>query len=135
MESQRTQIEERVDVVISWLLRLGVILCALIILGGWTVSIARSAASGSSNLPQLAQGGLLPDSAVTHSLAGIQEGLARGSARAWIGVGLMLLIALPIVRVAFMVILFGVERDWPFALLTLFVLVLLLSGLLLGKAV
>jgi uncharacterized membrane protein len=133
MHIERSKLEARMDVLLSWLLRLGVIVCAVIILGGWAVALARNA-SRPSSLPYLTHGQMLPETEVMHSLAGVSAGLAGGSARAWIALGLMLLIALPIVRVGLTVILFGIERDWVYVGLALTVLVLLLGGLLLGKA-
>jgi uncharacterized membrane protein len=51
-----------------------------------------------------------------------------------INVGLLLLIALPILRVALTTLIFLYERDWAFVVITLVVLCVLLSGLFLGKA-
>jgi len=133
MEIQRSSLEARMDILLSWLLRLGVIVCALIILGGWVLSLVHSSTRPSA-LPRLTHGEILPEAAVAHSLSDLQEGLVRGSARAWIGAGLLLLIALPILRVGLTVILFGIERDWVYMTFALVVLVMLLSGLLLGKA-
>ena len=48
--------------------------------------------------------------------------------------GLILLIATPVARVAVSVLVFVVERDGAFVLITLFVLILLLLSFLLGKA-
>ena len=49
-------------------------------------------------------------------------------------VGLVLLIATPVVRVAFMLIAFVVQRDRVYAAISGLVLALLLYGLLLGRA-
>ena len=51
-------------------------------------------------------------------------------ARCVIQLGLLLLIATPVARVAFSVFAFAKQRDWTFVVITLIVLGLLLYGLL-----
>ncbi len=134
MTSRNPALEAKVDLVLSWLLRVGVLLCAAVIAAGWAGNLLRPPANQAAAIPALARGGLLPESAVSHSLADVTAGLAGGSPRAVIVVGLMLLIALPIARVALTVVTFGLERDWLYVGLALVVLALLISGLLLGRA-
>jgi uncharacterized membrane protein len=50
-----------------------------------------------------------------------------------IAVGLILLIALPIVRVAMTVFLFLKEKDYTYLAITLFVLTVLMTGVFFGK--
>jgi uncharacterized membrane protein len=51
-----------------------------------------------------------------------------------IALGLLLLILLPVARVGMTVLLFLAERDWTYLVITLFVFSMLISSLLLGKA-
>jgi uncharacterized membrane protein len=125
-------IETKADLALSLLLRLGVLACAFIIATGWIGNLARPAADAA--LPQLLRGEILPAATVSHSLAEVAGGLAQGHSGAIMLLGLMLLIALPIVRVALTAAAFSLERDWFYVALSLLVLALLLSGLLLGRA-
>jgi uncharacterized membrane protein len=68
------------------------------------------------------------------SLAGIFHGPASGDARSIIQCGLLLLIATPIIRVAFTWVAFLIQRDRVYVAVTTIVLALLLYGLLYGKA-
>lgn len=133
MAPQRTALEARMDVWLSWLLRLGVLLCAVILVAGLVTSLAFPTASP-SNLPALVRGEVLADASVAHSWSAVAAGLAGGSARGWLVAGLILLIALPFVRVLLTAVLFGIERDWLYVALDLLVFALLMSGLLLGRA-
>ncbi|MFI5400608.1 MAG: DUF1634 domain-containing protein, partial [SAR324 cluster bacterium] len=95
MAPQRTALEARMDLWLSWLLRIGVLVCAAILLAGLATSLARTTARP-SNLPALLRGEVIAGAGVAHSWSDVAVGLAAGSARAWIVVGLILLIALPI---------------------------------------
>ncbi len=140
--STQATLESRVNLILSWLLRLGVLLCAAVILVGWVGSLVRPdaspntapAASSTLSLAALTHNGIAPEGSVTHSIAGILSGLVSGSPRALIVAGLMLLIALPLARVALTAVTFAIERDWLYVTLALIVLALLVSGLLLGRA-
>jgi uncharacterized membrane protein len=52
----------------------------------------------------------------------------------FLALGLLVLIATPIVRVVGSIIIFAYERDWRFALITLVVLAIVMLSLLLGRA-
>jgi uncharacterized membrane protein len=124
----------KVHLLLSLLMRVGVLVCAAVLAAGWIGNLARPPAD-STTIAVLRSGGILPEGTVTNSLAEVVSGLARGSPRAVIVTGLMLLIALPIVRVAMTAVSFAQERDVLYVALSLVVLALLLSGLLLGRAV
>lgn len=51
----------------------------------------------------------------------------------WLALGLLLLIATPILRVAGSVIAFLIERDWRYAFITFIVFLIVLSSILLGR--
>lgn len=63
-------------------------------------------------------------------VSAIVSGAARFEARSVIMLGLLVLIATPILRVVFSVVIFLFERDVIFVAITLFVLAVLLFGLL-----
>jgi uncharacterized membrane protein len=134
MDDGKRKIETKADLVLSLLLRVGVLACALVIAAGWIGNLARPAPPADAALPQLLRGEILPAATVSHSLAEVAGGLAQGRSGAVMLLGLMLLIALPIVRVALTAAAFSLERDWFYVALSLLVLALLLSGLLLGRA-
>ena len=92
--------------------------------------------SGSANDTVVAAltGGGSPDYRPPTSVAEVWSGVSQFRSEAVIAAGLMLLIALPIVRVAFTSLVFLHERDWAFFVITLVVLSVLLSGILLGRA-
>ena len=68
------------------------------------------------------------------SLPGIVHGTLAGDARAIIQLGLVLLIATPILRVAFTWVAFALQRDRMYVAITSIVLAVLLYGLLYGRA-
>jgi uncharacterized membrane protein len=55
----------------------------------------------------------------------VARGAAAGRPFALIAVGLLLLIATPVVRVALSVAFFAAQRDWRYVAITLFVLAVL----------
>lgn len=57
----------------------------------------------------------------------------HGHGRALLVAGLLVLTLVPIGRVAFAVVVFALERDWIFTVLTTLVLALLCLGVLLGR--
>ena len=68
------------------------------------------------------------------TLSGIVHGAAGLDARSIIQLGLVLLIATPILRVAFTWVAFALQRDRMYVLITSIVLAVLLYGLIYGKA-
>ncbi|MBI3336126.1 DUF1634 domain-containing protein [Candidatus Peregrinibacteria bacterium] len=64
----------------------------------------------------------------------LYAGLRRGDPDTWLAAGLLLLIGLPILRVGLTMVLFLLDQDKTYFLITLFVFVILLSGIFLGKA-
>lgn len=114
--------DERMDRIISVILRSGVLLaCAVVIIGGIFYVIHHQ--------------GPLPDYRTFQSepanlrgLRGIFHGLFVALGRNWIQFGLVVLVATPVTRVAFSVFAFFKERDWTYVVLTLIVL-----GVLVGS--
>jgi uncharacterized membrane protein len=108
---------------LATLLRAGVILAAAVVAVGGAIYLAT-------------YGGTFPDYKTFHGVpveykhvAGILRGVAGLQSRAIIQLGLLLLIATPIARVALSIFDFLHERDWLYVGVTLIVLVVLIYGL------
>ncbi len=120
------QTDRRTDEIIGRLLQAGVILAAVFVLAGGVVYLAQHSTPVTNY--RVFQG----EPAELRTAPGIlHEGLAlRG--RGLIQLGLLILIATPIARVAFSVLAFLYQRDWTYVVVTLVVLGLLFYSLLGG---
>lgn len=119
----RAWTDERVERVIGALLRWGVILAAAVILAGGAMYLAR-------------HGSTIPDYRVfrgepsdLRNVSGIVTGAVSWHSRGLIQLGLLLLIAVPVARVAFSVVAFALQRDRTYVVVTLIVLAVLLYGM------
>jgi uncharacterized membrane protein len=112
---------------IGRLLRWGVMLSSAIVLVGAICFLHRHSDEPASFHTFQAQ------AAVYRSIGGVAVAAAHFDCRAVIQLGLLLLIATPIARVAFSLVAFGVERDWTYVALTSVVLVILISSWLLER--
>ncbi|HME32784.1 MAG TPA: DUF1634 domain-containing protein [Terriglobales bacterium] len=113
----------RIEVIIGALLRTGVILAAAVVLFGAVVYLARHG-------QQVASYGVFHgEPEALKSLTGIIHGALHMSGRAIIQLGLLLLIATPVARVAFSAVAFAIEGDYLYVWITLFVLGVLLYSL------
>ncbi len=121
----------QVETVISHLLRIGVTASIVIILAGLVLMFAHhpSYLLAGSDLRRLTS----PGAAFPHTLHDVVEGLRTWRGQAVIAVGLMVLIATPILRVAASIVAFAVERDLVYVLITSVVLAVLLASFLLGR--
>jgi len=115
--------DPRMQSIVGNLLRIGVLVAAAVVLTGGILYLAQ-------------HGGGVPDyhvfrgqPAYLRSLPGIFRSALALDARGVVQLGLVLLIATPIARVAFSAVLFGFERDRTYVLVTLLVLSLLLKSL------
>jgi uncharacterized membrane protein len=127
----------RMELLISYVLRAGVLLSAGIILLG----ILRLAWTHHTGYAPLLPHHL-PDILAFHPTGGpgffpaapaaVIQGSLAGKPYAIIGLGMLFLIATPVVRVALSVVFFLVERDWLYMGITLFVLTVLLLSLVAG---
>ncbi|HEY6340267.1 MAG TPA: DUF1634 domain-containing protein [Bryobacteraceae bacterium] len=112
---------------IGLLLRVGVISSSAIVLLGAICFLHRhSHEPASFHTFQAA-------AAVYRSIGGTAVAAMQFDCRAVIQLGLLFLIATPIVRVGFSLVAFGVERDWIYVALTSVVLAILVSSLLLER--
>jgi uncharacterized membrane protein len=119
--------DERIERVIGRLLQLGVFLAAMVVAIGGVLL--------------LAQYGHLPagfrdftgEDPTLKSITGILGAVARGDSRAIVQLGLVLLIATPVARVALTLGAFIAQRDRLYIFTTTIVLALLLYGLIWGR--
>lgn len=112
--------DQKVEVIIGNLLRVGVLLAAAVVVIGAAIYLVR-------------HGGEPADYRVFHEqpadlrhTSGILQDVAALSGRGIIQLGLVLLIATPIARVAFSSVAFGLEKDRMYVGFTLLVLGILL---------
>lgn len=125
--------QRHLEVVISLVLRAGVAISVALVLAGLVLSFVHhpryvGLSGGVGYRGLLARPGAIP-----RSMSGIGRALRRGDGRGLVMLGLAVLILTPVVRVAVGVVGFVSQRDLPMALVTLFVLaVLVLSFLLAG---
>ena len=115
--------DRQLDSIIATILQGGVVLAALIVLAGGGLYLYR-------------HGSAVPDFRVfrgepsdLRSLTGIFADMAPFRSRGIIQLGLIVLIATPVMRVAFCLFAFLLQRDRLYILVTLFVLTLLLISL------
>ena len=117
-----------VEQLVGRLLQIGVIISALVVLVGGALLLAHHA----GEIPNYSTFRGEPESIRT--LYGVVHGLLAADARSIIQFGLLMLIATPILRVAFTWVAFLLQRDWVYVGVTTVVLGLLLYGLLSGRA-
>ncbi|HLX64187.1 MAG TPA: DUF1634 domain-containing protein [Planctomycetota bacterium] len=122
----------KVELLISNLLRIGVIASMIVILIGSIVGLARHSMELSS--PATFQRLTKPGAAFPHSLQDVGDGLRHFQGQAIITLGLLLLIATPVLRVLVSVFTFIYQRDRIFTAITALVFCLLILSFVLGKA-
>jgi len=115
--------DERMDRWIGGLLRGGVVLAAVVALAGgfWHVSQAGTGA------PELRV--FRGEPGELRSVAGVLRGVGAGHSASLIQLGLLLLIATPVARVALMAVAFTTQRDWTYVVISLIVLTVLAASL------
>ena len=119
----RTWDDERLERIISALLRTGVILSALVVLAGAVCYLMRHG----QEPPYYHAFRGTP--AEYRSPAGAIRAAGPSNCQAVIQLGLLLLIATPVARVAFSLVAFGLEGDRTYVALTAIVLAVLLYSL------
>lgn len=112
--------DERMDRIISVLLRTGVILSSIVVLVGGIWYLVESGRMAPNY--RTFQG----EPTNLNGFRGIIKGLLSWHGRNWIQFGLVMLVATPVARVAFSVFAFFKERDWLYVGLTLIVLSVLM---------
>jgi uncharacterized membrane protein len=119
----REQQDVRIESTLGRLLQVGVTLSALVVLAGGVVFLFRHGGE------PIDYGVFKGEPTELRSPTGIIEDALHGSGRGWIQLGLLLLIATPVARVAFSVYAFARQRDFLYVGVTLIVLAVLLFGL------
>ncbi len=115
--------DEQMDRIIGNLLRAGVILAASVVLAGEIWHMVQRG----SGLPNYKV--FRGEPSELRSVAGVVGGVLQGHSADLIQFGLLLLIATPVVRVAFSVWAFAVQRDRAYVVITLIVLAALVVSL------
>ncbi len=111
------------ELLISGVLRGGVILSAIVILVGIVDFYTRRI------------GGRPVSFAFAHSLPGVFQDVVRGEPLAIVALGLLILLATPVLRVAVSILAFAVERDGLYVVITSIVLSILLFSIIVVGAV
>ncbi len=121
----------RVEIFISNLLRAGVTLSLAIILIGTAVSFVRHRdyMRDPNELKRLTA----PGAAFPHTIRQVLDGVMDLRGQAIVAVGLLVLIATPVMRVAVSILAFVYQRDSVFVAVTTVVFLLLLLSFFLGK--
>jgi uncharacterized membrane protein len=116
--------DARLERGVAVLLRAGVILASALVLVGGALSLTRHGASA------VEHHAFRGEPADLRGLAGILREAGSMEGRGVVQLGLLVLFATPVARVALMVYAFARQRDWLYAGVTLFVLGMLLYSLL-----
>ena len=116
--------DHRMEVILGNLLRSGVMFSAAVVLCGGCIYLVRHA-------HELADYRVFRgEPSEYRTISGVIHSIMNGRGRGVIQLGLLLLIATPIARVAFSVVGFALERDRMYVVFTLIVLAILLYSLL-----
>ena len=115
--------EERLDAAVSFVLRLGVNLAGALVLVGAAVFLYRHG----HELPHYAV--FRGEPSDLRTIGGIVRDAAAFSGRGLIQLGLLVLVATPVARVALSLTVFALQRDRTYVVVTLVVLVLLILSL------
>jgi len=121
-----------VDAAISNLLRGGVLLSIAVILVGLTLSFIHHPqyVTSKTDLRSLTDAGTV----YPHTLGDVFTRIRDVRGQAIVMLGLLLLIATPVARVAFSIFAFAIERDRLYVIITIVVLTLLLVSFAIGAA-
>jgi uncharacterized membrane protein len=116
--------DQRMDLIMSRLLRTGVLLSAMLVLAGGALYLLRHPT------PVTDYHNFQGEPAEFRTVPGIFHEVLALRGRGLIQFGLLLLIATPIARVVFSVFAFLSQRDWAYVVVTLMVLAILFYSLL-----
>jgi uncharacterized membrane protein len=116
--------DQRVDNIIGNLLRTGVVIAAVVVLAGGVAYVVQQAHT------TVHWGVFRGEPADLRSVPAIVQEATALHSRGIIQLGLLLLIATPVARVAFSVIAFALQRDHTYVIITLIVFATLLYSLM-----
>jgi uncharacterized membrane protein len=114
--------DERLDRVVSFVLRAGVLAAAVLVLAGGIAFLANHRQDTSDYRKFHAEPSRLT------SFHGVVQGAIALDPLSIIQLGLLILIATPVVRVLTCAAGFALERDWTYAIVSSIVLALLIAG-------
>jgi uncharacterized membrane protein len=115
--------DQRMDQIMSVLLRSGVLLAASLVFIGGVVYLSRH------DLPAINYRVFQGEPQELRTVGGILREAGKFHGRGLIQLGLLLLIATPVARVLFSVFAFLYERDWTYVAVTMIVLAMLCYSL------
>ena len=126
------RLEIKAEILISRLLRTGVAVSAVLVVAGMVIVFQHHPLYRTSHddLASLTSASGEYPHQVRDVLHSVRNGRGQGVAM----LGLLLLIATPVLRVAVSIAIFALERDWLFTMITTLVLGLLLLSFALGAA-
>jgi uncharacterized membrane protein len=110
------------------LLRAGVVTSCVLMFAGAVLYLLRHGSEPAS------YSAFRGEPAALETISGVLHGARTGDARAIIQLGALVMIATPVMRVAFAVVGFSRQRQWAFTLVSLIVLGLLAAGFLNSSA-
>jgi uncharacterized membrane protein len=116
--------DARMEALMGLLLRVGVVFASTVVLAGGTFYLQDHRGE------QVDYRGFVAHPLSLRHPAGFWDRLGRGDASAMIQLGILLLVATPICRVAFAAVSFAIERDRLYLAISLTVLAVLLYGML-----
>jgi uncharacterized membrane protein len=121
----------RAELIISGVLRTGVVTSLLVILAGTLLTFLHHPeyVSSHSELERLTQ----PGGAVPQTLGQVAAGILRFHGQSIVAAGLLLLILTPVIRVGVSILAFVAQRDRTYVMITSVVLLLLLLSFFLGQ--
>jgi uncharacterized membrane protein len=119
-----------IERLISNLLRIGVVSSLLVVFVGETLSFAHH--HDYLTRPPALQRLTTPGAAFPNTIEKVVSSAARGQGQAVVLIGLLLLIATPVMRVAVSILGFAHQRDLRYVLITSVVLALLILSFFLG---
>ena len=123
----------RVEIVISWVLRIGVVTSLAVVVVGLVLIFAH--ASGTAVLGRgTCRSSRSPAPSSRTPCRRSSRACCRLRGEAIVAVGLLLLILTPVARVAVSILAFLYQRDRVFTFITLTVLIILLMSFVIGRA-
>jgi uncharacterized membrane protein len=120
--------DRRIEIILGNLLRTGVLISAAVVLLGASIYLSRHAHEPADY--RVFRGEPSEYRSIRGVIQSVISGRGRGRGQGLIQLGLLLLIATPIARVAFSVAGFAIERDRLYVAFTLLVLAILLYSFL-----
>ena len=113
--------------VIGWILRIGVFVSMSVVVAGGILYLIRHGHS----TPEFGSFHKVPNFISTNE--GIIEGVFNGRGQAIIQLGIIILIATPVLRVAFAIVGFALEKDKLYTFISLVVLTIIVVSMLTGR--